>query len=110
MGSLFYLSEALDGGFGVVLSIFVAGLADPLARVVALDVRDVHEDEPKVGDRLEARRVAERFPVVEPLDLEVGVADGDQGALEVRGLTVLQALQALTKDNNSVSLVTHHQL
>ena len=88
------LAGAAQRRLGKVLTELVAGFADVLARVVTLHVSNVQHDESKVGHGLDARRVAQRLAVVEPLDFQVGITDRHQSAFEVGRVAVFESVQS----------------
>lgn len=73
----------------------VASLADVLASIVALSVRNVQHHEAKVRHGLDPGGVAQRLAIVEPLYFHVRVANRDQRAFEVSRVSILQTFYAL---------------
>lgn len=78
-------------------NLLVPGTTHVLARVVRLNVGNVHDNEAKVGHHLDPVLVEDGFAVVEPFDLEFRVVDRGEGTLKVGGVSIFETFQTLWK-------------
>lgn len=78
------------GGRGDGLAQFVGGAARVRARVLRVHVLQVQSDEAEVVECRDAAGVLQGHAILEPLHLQLGIANGDQARLEVSALVLHQ--------------------